>query len=300
MKIPLRSLSSNWAIIVLTLLPTVLLLVLSYRQARSNAQAALNDRVRDAKGRFDEILEAADVKLNRLIADTDLKPDEALRKELARLVYGDLRFREAGIIDPAGNLVLTDRGFENPPIPVEAAALPAEAGPNAQWVGRFRTAVMKDDSLVIARRTEKFGTADLLVQPDLLFYRSDGSDLGPTGTIGFVRVSDGQVLASKGPFPIVETRWNPEPGDGRIRAEALSSDGRVRIVADVSSAWALRFWWGELGYALPAAILCTIGVTALVHRRLGRTGLDHDLKLGLDRNEFEVHYQPVVELATGR
>ena len=47
------------------------------------------------------------------------------------------------------------------------------------------------------------------------------------------------------------------------------------------------------------------GRHAVFHQEMGREtgdllGLEHEIRLGLQRNEFSVHYQPQVSLATGR
>jgi len=60
-------------------------------------------------------------------------------------------------------------------------------------------------------------------------------------------------------------------------------------------------WAGEFAFGTPLTLLTTVGLLWLA-RGLAyrRRGLDADLRLALSRDEFEVHYQPVVELPTGR
>jgi c-di-GMP phosphodiesterase len=65
--------------------------------------------------------------------------------------------------------------------------------------------------------------------------------------------------------------------------------------------WVLRKWREELLFVAPVAVACNALLAFMVLRLFRRhTGLDHDLRLGLKRGEFSVHYQPIVELGTGR
>jgi c-di-GMP phosphodiesterase len=51
----------------------------------------------------------------------------------------------------------------------------------------------------------------------------------------------------------------------------------------------------------PVAVVCNAFLVFMVLRLFRRhTGLDHDLRFGLKRGEFSVHYQPIVELGTGQ
>ena len=218
---------------LVALAPTVALLVITYRHAIRRAQSTLDDHARLGKRRIDELLMAADTKLARLIAETGAKPTPQLRSQLDRLVYADLRFRESGVTDPDGRLVLTDRGPVEPPVVVAPNERVNPGAKTAEVVGRVRTKVMQEESIIIGRPTTGQGSVNLLVQPDVLTLYLDGLDLGETGFLVFVRATDSQLLAGVGAMPnqagiVVLT----DPEDARLRAEAVSSDGRVRVVVE--------------------------------------------------------------------
>jgi sensor c-di-GMP phosphodiesterase-like protein len=286
---------------ILALLPTAILLAVSYRQAVARAQVATDDHARRAKRRLDELLLAADTKIDRLLRDTQGAPPEKWREKMDDLVYGDLRFREAGLISPNGDLTLTDRGPVQPPFNVPALERPDPTRRTTHVVGRMKTAVMKEESIVIARVTTGLGSVDLLVQPEVLVDPFESLDLGPTGFLAFSVVETDQFLAGVGALPLKQNTLALDTRSGRIRSVAQSQDDRVRITVETSQSWAMRFWWGDLVYGLPMAILSTIGLLVLAHRLIGpKPGLEADLPFAIERGELEIHYQPVVEMATGR
>jgi len=289
-----------WPVMMLSVLPTALLLILSYRAAERHAEESLADLTRDAKARFDEILEQANRHIDRVVQDTSLVPNEATQQKLSRLIYDDIRFREAGIMDLQHRLVLTDRGPVVPPILVEPESRPDPRLGYVQILGRIRTRIMDEESLIFARSVPNRGAMNLLVQPELLLYQHQAQDLGPTGYLAFDLDERNQVLTGLGAVPIVNDQFERVLPRGRLRATSRSRYGRVLIIAEVSRAWALRFWWRELGFALPVTILSTLGVLWLYYRAQQTKDLGQELEVGLARGEFEVFYQPIVELSTGR
>lgn len=295
------------AVALLALLPTAVLLVVSYRGALRAAQAETDDTARRAKRRVDELFAAADDKLRGYARDVAKHPADARREWLDRLVYNDSRFREAGEIDAQGRLALTDRGPRQPPDFVPADQRPNPADPKTQLIGRFETLVKKEESIVLSRPTgdpadpRDLRSVNLLVKPDVLTDPFAAADLGPTGYLAFARAADGQLLDGIGAVPRQGDKLVPGDASGRLRGEAVSADGAVRVVAEVSTGWAARHWSDQLAFGLPLTVLTTLGLLWLARGLADRRrGLDYDLQLALVRNEFEVHYQPVVELPTGR
>ena len=293
------------AVALLALLPTAVLLAASYRGALRTAQAETDDTVRQGRRRVDELLAAADAKLRGYARDVARHPADARQEWLGRVVYNDARFREAGETDARGRLTLTDRGPVTPPIPVPPGERPDPANPATQLLGRYRTAVMGEESVVVSRALPggpgELRSVDLLVQPEVFTEPFAAADLGPTGFLAFARAADGQLLAGVGAVPPAAELLTPPDAPGRLRSQATSADGSVVVVAEVSTGWAARHWAGELAFGLPLTLLTTLGLLLLARSLVNRRrGLDADLRLALDRNEFEVHYQPVVELATGR
>ena len=106
-------------------------------------------------------------------------------------------------------------------------------------------------------------------------------------------------MAKSWPPPTVDGFLQPIDGQW-LTTERKTDDGQIRAVGAVPQSWALRGWYDNLAVIGPVALLCNAALIAFTYwltRR--RTGLDHDLRLGIQRGEFEVHYQPVVDLHTG-
>ena len=139
------------AVALLALLPTAVLLAASYRGALRSAQADADDTARRGQRRVEELFAAADAKLRGYARDVARHPADARQEWLGRVVYNDSRFREAGETDALGRLTLTDRGPVTPPVPVPPGERADPANPATQLLGRFATAVMREESIVLTR-----------------------------------------------------------------------------------------------------------------------------------------------------
>src|SRR5262249_55906089 len=120
MKSPLR-MSLLWklgVVGVLALAPAALLLALTYGHALDSARADLEEKTQVAAERVNRLLKAADLKLTALVRDALDLPPADLQKHLIRIVYDDPRFREAGVVDEQGRLVLSNFREVDPPIPL--------------------------------------------------------------------------------------------------------------------------------------------------------------------------------------
>ena len=93
-----------------SLLPVVALLVASYYQAILRTQDWLNHEVQQSIQRTNNLLITADDLLNRIAADTGGKVTPDTLNIIRRTVYNDPRFREVGIINSQGDLVMTSLG----------------------------------------------------------------------------------------------------------------------------------------------------------------------------------------------
>ena len=207
------------AVALLALLPTALLLAASYRGALRSAQADADDTARMAKRRVDELYAAADAKLRGYARDVARHPTDARQEWLSRVVYNDSRFREAGETDALGRLALTDHGPVAPPVPVPPGERADPANPATQPLGRFATAVMQEESIVLSRPIPggpgELRSVDLLVQPEVLTEPFAAADLGPTGYLAFARAADGRLLAGVGAVPPPAELLAPAPA-GRL------------------------------------------------------------------------------------
>ncbi len=101
-------------IVLASVVPPALLLTLSYYQTLRQAEADLNDAVTQGVQRVDSLLKTADLTLANLAADIQhleqLNDEKALRL-VQRVAYKEPRFREVGIINAQGSLVLTSLGI---------------------------------------------------------------------------------------------------------------------------------------------------------------------------------------------
>ncbi len=270
--------------------------VLRHR-AFAAADHALDEKLVVATARVNRLLAAAETALNRLAADTAAEPTDALLKAMSRLQYNDPRFREVGLLDPAGRLVMTNFGRLEPPLPVSPADRPNPADGRFQVVGLIRTAVMRETSILLSLPTRENGSLNVLVDPLVLTYLTEDLGLGEDGFLA-IALADGRLLAGVGAVPRSADRLSDEVTASRVRRTRAASAGVV-VIAEYDGGWALRHWLADLLWLAPLALAPPFAIV-WVSRRYGRGGMASDLVAGLDRGEFHLHYQPIVELATGR
>ena len=131
-----------------------------------------------------------------------------------------------------------------------------------------------------------------------------------------IRRQDGHLYASEGNVPAMEmVESESEVDDVSTQLRALFKDGVERTlfaveldgypgiysVAAAADAWILRDWvrmafmLGGIGAGTSALLVFLVIVILL--RRLSLQG---ELERSLQKNEFEINYQPVIELASGR
>ena len=293
--------SLAWALLI-SVLPSIAFLTFSYRQTIAHNTNILEKTIEEATLKLDRLLETADVVLARLAADIEDPSNPEALNLLRRTVYNDPRFREAGIIDDEGLLVLTSLGLVEPPIQIPEQERSDPAIQSLQVIGPEQTDVMQEESLVLSLPTNALGEVNLLVDPKVLAYYLDAVNevhTGPDGYIAFIK-SDGTLIEADG-FPPPQENLLEQNGSGRIRAQRASRDGHFIVVGDISIAWALNHWRKEVLFAVPLTVLSSILIVFLFVSLLSRIeGLDGDLKIALENQEFEIHYQPIVDLQSGR
>jgi c-di-GMP phosphodiesterase len=278
----------------------VTFVALAYVQAMESARASLDRTAAVAVHRADELIEDAQRILTRLATDSDLTPSRETIKLLARAEYIDPRFREIGLVDDSGFLVATNFGSVDPPVKIPPGQRADPLVRQLQVIGNFETALMREYSVVLALPTRGQGEFELLVDPVILVDFLAEIDRDPDGFIAFTR-QDGAVLAKIGAAPVRNDVLVLDNDVADLRVVQSSNQGHIIVVVDATMDWVLRKWREELLLVAPVAVVCNAFLVFLVLRRSRRhAGLDHDLRLGLKRGEFAVHYQPIVELGTGQ
>jgi sensor c-di-GMP phosphodiesterase-like protein len=294
---------NRWLVLLaLALIPGILLLWLSHQQAVSRAEHELDEHLRIGQKRVNELLLTADQRLARLQADTNAAVTPETQKQLVRLRYEDPRFREAGLIDAEGRLALSSEKLNFAPIPVSESERSNPKLKSTQLVGRVRTVIMQDQSLIIGRPTgQGQGSLNLLVDPEILTLYWENLELGSTGFLVFLRASDAQVLAGRGAIPQSNGLFQEGDSTGRYRRVVRAGDDSVIIVAEVSSTWVFRYWTTEFLYLAPVGLFCALLVGWLAWFWISRRpGLDDELRRSLTSDELQVYYQPVVDMDTNR
>ncbi len=302
MLIKPRRKSFQWYILLAifaSTVPSLVLLVFTYFQTLSRAASSLEQEVESARIRTNNLLEQAESILHRLDRDTNGQSTPQSINLLRRTIYNNPLFREAGIVNEAGFLVATNFGPVNPPLKIPPEYRPDLKQKQVQLIGLFRTILMQEKSIVISLPTTGEGRVNLLIDPVVLTEYLNLSELGPEGFIVFKQQSgqNSQVLAALGRVP-----QNPLGAEGdRITVSKLSKNEKIKITASLTKAWALRDWKNSLYVAFGVSLVCSAFMIWLVMRITRRTqGLVQEILLGLQNDEFVLHYQPVMELATGQ
>jgi sensor c-di-GMP phosphodiesterase-like protein len=290
-------------VIVGSVLPTVVLLVISYFQAIASAKTNLEGIIKTAAIKTDQLLADADAILHRSKIDLQDADTQTAVKILQRQIYNDFRFREAGIINPEGLLTLSSLGVVNPPIPIS----PTKAGfdpsnLNLQLLGLGRTQIMQEQSIVLMLRgSGKIGSIYLLVDPVVLTNFLEAIpdlDLGSNGFIAFMASDERPIAAIGTPPQDIFSNWQT-PSFNTLQVTRTTKDGSIKIVGEIGRKWVLRYWLQELMIGVPFTVLISGALSYLFIRQVRQANtLDYELKRGLAQNEFEVHYQPIIDLKT--
>lgn len=296
-----RSPSFYWILSIVflaSLVPMAVLLVGSYYRAIRRSQTWLEAEIDRSIRRTNSLLETADTLLSRIAADTDGGSNPETFKFIRRYVYDDPRFREVGIIDQRGFLVLSSLGPVNPPIEIPAKYRADPKQTSMQILGPFKTALMKEKSLILSLPTQGQGEVNLLVDPAVLTYFLDDIELGPKGFIAFVK-PDGRLIGGAGSLPIEAPTLKPIRAASTLRVGRSTRHPDVKIVGEIPLAWVLRYWQRDLIMGVPFALLCggvLISLFIWSARRI--YGIENDIRVGLKNHEFVVYYQPIIDLHT--
>ena len=290
-----RSTGPVLATLAIGVVPLILTLWITHHREFSHAQNQLNLTVERRAQAMDRVRSAADGVLHQLAEETKSLDPAAAAVELQRQVYRSPLFREAGLIRD-GRLIASSLGATTPPLEIAPSQRSRSDRTGVQIVGVVRTQLMSENSLVLSLSTGPDSEVNLLVDPTLL----EAAVLGPAD----LREGASVMVSPDGVVLLDSDTGSGTRGQSRektIESVRVSERFGVRHVARLARSWAMRGWLEDAFILAPGGLLCCGLLAALVGEYARRThGLDDELRLALANGEFEPHYQPTMELATGR
>jgi len=227
------------------------------------------------------------------------------------MAYDIPEISDIGLINPRRKLVCTSWGRVDPPVTPDLP--PPE--PGFRLIGPVEIRLMNRYGLVAIRQREDGSEVGALIHPSILIGHL-GVDLGEHGFAVLLRREDTHLYAWKGNVPemqMVESEAESSDGSTQLRASfkdgiertlvAAELDGYPGIysVAAASDTWILHNWvhttlkLGAVGAG--TSILLVFLVIMSLRRRLSLQG---ELERSLQKDEFEINYQPVIDLASNR
>ena len=244
------------------------------------------------------------------LSDLDYKcsPEDVIA--MNTMSYDIPGISEIGLINPDRKLVCTSWGPVNPPVQPE---LPP-AQPGFRLLGPMDIGIMKRYGLIALRQREDGSEIAALIHPSVLIGHM-GADLGEHGFAVLLRRDDTHLYAWEGNVPEMEmVESESEGGDGSTLLRALFKDGVERTlfaveldgfpgtysVVAAADEWILHDWQrmalmlGAIGAGTSALLVFLI--VGILQRRLSLQG---ELERSLQKDEFEINYQPVIELKSG-
>ena len=218
---------------------------------------------------------------------------------------------EIGLISHGRKLVCTSWGPVK--LPFKPELPPPQAG--FRLLGPQEIRLLKRYGLIALRQREDGSEIAALIHPSVLIGHM-GADLGEHGFAVLVRREDTHLYAWEGNVPEMEmVASESEGGDGSTQLRALFKDGVERTlfaveldgfpgtysVVAAADEWILHDWQrmalllGAIGTG--TSVLLVFLIVGILQRRLSLQG---ELERSLQKDEFEINYQPVIELRTGR
>ena len=288
-------------ILVASLIPPTIFLSFSYYHDIDRTKASLETAVHQGIQRVDILFGTADNILSNVVRDIDPNDPNALSR-LQRIVYDYPHFREIGIINHEGFLILTSLAEVTPPAFIKPEHRSNPANRTLQLLGPMKTIIMQKKSIILSLPTQGQGEVNAVVNP-LILTAEWGcplpSELGPDGFFAYINRNNGEILAGSGRLP-TNTSINLDQKTDQIRFAEISQNGNVLVIGAISKAWVLSGWKRELLFGGPITALCT-GLLLSLFIRLSQQSqrVDHELSIGLRNQEFVVHYQPIINLETG-
>ncbi len=276
----------------LALLPVVGSLVYTYRSAINRAQAQAEEVARQVADHVYGVLWSAEGALADLAYFARSGCSAELLREFRNKAAALYAMRGFGYVDADGYLTCTSFGKLEQPVKIREIELAIKPEGSMVWfVPPVETEFAPGISVIVLHNLRDGSMINVLFPPELLL-----STLLPDalGDDGFVRVTmQGVELSALGARPLATE-------------DALSVTTDVglfdtQVTATATRSWALSGWRQNL--TLNGVIGGFVGLVLAVggaHLAGRRSSITDELKDALDNHEFEVHYQPVVDLQNDR
>jgi len=310
MKRALIILFASLAALVAGLAPVSIAIWFAYTNTVGDAEGDLHSIAETIAADTSQLLDDIDQGLIAL-SDLSFKCTTDDVNAMNIMAYDIPEISELGLMRPDRKLVCTSWGRIKPPVSPEIP----ELSHGFSLLGPMEIKLLDRFGLVAIRLREDGSSLGALIHPSILIGRL-GADLGEHGFVVLLRREDNHLFAWNGNVPEMEmVESESETGDGSTQLRALFNDGIERTlfavelegypgiysVAAASDAWILHDW------IRVAAILGAIGAGTsifLIFLLLGilrrQLSLQGELERSLRKNEFEINYQPVVDLESGR
>ena len=296
-------------VLVAGLAPVGLAIWLAYRTTVETAESKLRSISQTIAADTSKILQDVDQGLIALYGTSfDCTAQDV--SAMNTMAYDIPEISDIGIMRPDRKLVCTSWGPVRPPVKPDIP--PPETG--FRLIGPLEIKLMKRYGLLALRKWENGPEIGALLHPSVLIGRL-GADLGKHGFAVLLRRADMHLYAWNGNVPemeVVESQAEEADGSRQLRAQfkdgiertlfAVELEGYPGIysVAAASDTWILHDWirmslmLGAIGAV--SSILLLMLLLGIFRRRLSLQG---ELERSLQKDEFEINYQPVIDLKSG-
>jgi len=296
--------------IVAGLAPVGYAMYLAYKTTVGKSEENLRSIAQDIAANTSKLLADIDQGLIAL-ADIGYRCNADDVRAMNTMAYDIPGISDIGLIRADRKLVCASWGAVKPPV---AADLPRlQSG--FHLIGPLEIKLLDRFGLVALRQREDGSAIVALIHPSVLIGHL-GADLGEHGFAVLVRREGTHMYAWEGNVPEMEMiASESEGGDGSTQLRALFKDGVERTlfavelegfpgtfsVVAAADEWLLHDWvrmavlLGIVGVLTSSMLLFLIAT--VLQRRLSLQG---ELERSLQKNEFEINYQPVIALKTGR
>ncbi|MFV1973351.1 MAG: EAL domain-containing protein [Thiohalobacterales bacterium] len=310
MKRKLIILLASMLAVLAGLAPVSIAIWLAYQTTLSNAESSLRNIAQSIAADTSKMLQDVDEALVALSGlSYDCTPDDIAA--LNTMAYDIPEISDIGLIRPDRKLVCTSWGVVDPPL--EPDLPPPVQG--FRLVGPLEIKLMQRYGLVALRQWPDGSEIGALIHPSVLIGHL-GADLGEYGFAVLIRREDNHLFARKGNVPemeMVASQTEAEEGATQLRAHFRDGIERTLVAVELegypgiysvtaaSDSWILHDWirmamiLGAIG--LGTSVILLLLVLTIMRRRLSLQG---ELQRSLQKNEFEVRYQPVMDLQASR